>query len=218
MARIHFDDQLKLLHTNMITLGALCEEAIQSAAGALSNGDMELVAKARAAEEEIDRLEQDIENLCLKLLLQQQPVASDLRQISAALKMISDLERISDQSADIANLVNYITIPMSSTLHLETMTQAVVKMVSGSIDAFVRKDMELARFVMKSDDVVDNLFNQAKKDMAEMVKADPESIDGILDMLMVAKYLERIGDHATNVAEWVEYSITGIHPSADEVE
>ena len=217
MPRTRFEEQLNQLHNAMIELGALCEDAINFAAGALLKGDLELAQKAVETECEIDRLEREIESLCFKLLLQQQPVASDLREISAALKMISDLERIGDQAADIAELTTHISIPMSSTnLHIEEMTRAVIKMVTESIDAFVRKDTILAQGVMASDDVVDNLFNQVKGELVTMVDRDTSSISGALDLLMVAKYLERIGDHATNVAEWVVYSLTGNHPSTND--
>ncbi|WP_409969480.1 phosphate signaling complex protein PhoU [Bengtsoniella intestinalis] len=216
MPRTRFEEQLKLLHTTLIQLGALCEDAINAAAKALLTGDQALVKKAMEAEQEIDRLESEIEALCFKLLLHQQPVASDLREISAALKMISDLERIGDQAADIAELTEHINIPLDSTnLHIADMTKAVIKMVTESIDAFVRKDIDLARKVMADDDVVDTLFDQIKGELETMVKSDAASISGALDLLMVVKYLERIGDHATNVAEWVEYSITGVHPEGN---
>ena len=155
-----------------------------------------------------------MENLCLKLLLQQQPVARDLREISSALKMISDLERIGDQAADIAELTRFVRLPEGpGRQRIEEMSKAVIRMVTGSVDSFVKRDLELAREVCREDDQVDELFNQVKKELIALIAADASSGELWLDMIMVAKYLERIGDHATNVAEWVEYSITGNHPS-----
>ena len=213
--RNKFGEQLEKLHVEMIQMGALCEDAISAAAEALMHGDARLAAAAEEAEREIDQKEREVENLCLKLLLQQQPVARDLREISSALKMISDLERIGDQAADIADLVPYITLPNGDCLHIAEMTRAVIGMVTDSVDSFVRRDLELARAVCRADDQVDELFNQVKKELISLIAADAASGELWLDMIMVAKYLERIGDHATNVAEWVEYSITGIHPSAN---
>ena len=155
-----------------------------------------------------------MENLCLKLLLQQQPVASDLREISSALKMISDLERIGDQAADIAELTRFVRLPDGiGRQRIEEMAQAVIQMVTDSVDSFVKRDLDLARQVCREDDQVDELFNQVKKELIGMIASDAASGELWLDMIMVAKYLERIGDHATNVAEWVEYAITGTHPS-----
>ena len=157
-----------------------------------------------------------MENLCLKLLLQQQPVARDLREISAALKMISDLERIGDQAADIAELTRYIHLTDGlSRLHIGDMARAVIAMVTDSVDSFVKGDLALARAVRAADDQVDALFEQVKRELIDLIAADAAAGEVGLDILMVAKYLERIGDHATNVAEWVEYSLTGIHPSDD---
>lgn len=213
--RSRFDQQLETLHSELIQMGALCEEAIAAAAKALLQGDAALAAAAETAERELDQRERAVENLCLKLLLQQQPVAKDLRQISAALKMISDLERIGDQAADIAELSRYVQLPQGAAgaLHIADMAQAVIAMVSDSVDAFVRQDLTLARAVCQADDVVDALFGQVKGELIALITADGAFGGQGLDLLMVAKYLERIGDHATNVAEWVEYSLTGLHPS-----
>ena len=211
--RNKFDQQLERLHEELIRMGALCEDAISAAAGALLRGDSSLADEAEEAEREIDRQERDIEDLCLKLLLQQQPVARDLREISAALKMISDLERIGDQAADIAELTRYVRLPEGDRApHIVEMTRAVIRMVTDSVDSFVKRDLELARQVCGADDQVDELFEQVKEDLTGLIGADASFGPQGLDLLMVAKYLERIGDHATNVAEWVEYSITGIHP------
>ena len=212
--RNKFDEQLERLHVELIQMGALCEEAISAAAEALLKGDRDLAQAAIQAEREIDQKERDVESLCLKLLLQQQPVARDLREISAALKMISDLERIGDQAADIAELASYVRVPDGSgVLHIADMTRAVIGMVTDSVDSFVKRDLELARAVCSADDKVDALFDRVKQELIDMIAADAAWGQQGLDLLMVAKYLERIGDHATNVAEWVEYSITGIHPS-----
>ena len=212
--RERFNEQLERLHVEMIRMGALCEDAISAAAGALLKGDQDLVQTAVATEREIDQKEREIEGLCLKLLLQQQPVARDLREISAALKMISDLERIGDQAADIAELTAYVRAPEGSgVLHIADMARAVIAMVTDSVDSFVKRDLALARSVCAADDRVDALFDQVKQELIGMIAANAAWGAQGLDLLMVAKYLERIGDHATNVAEWVEYSITGVHPS-----
>ena len=215
--RDKFDRQLERLHVELIRMGALCEDAISAAAEALLKGDSTLADAAEDAERELDRQERAVEDLCLKLLLQQQPVARDLREISAALKMISDLERIGDQAADIAELTRYVCLPADrQTLHIADMARAVIAMVTDSVDSFVKKDLSLARAVCAADDRVDALFDQVKTELIALIAADAAQGRQGLDLLMVAKYLERIGDHATNVAEWVEYSITGIHPAKDE--
>ena len=214
--RNKFDEQLEKLHVELIRMGALCEDAISAAAEALLKGDEELAKAAIEAEREIDQAEREVENLCLKLLLQQQPVARDLRTISSALKMISDLERIGDQAADIADLTRHVGLPSGSgVLHIADMARAVIGMVTDSVDSFVKKDLELARAVCRADDQVDALFDRVKEELIDLIAADAAYGEQGLDLLMVAKYLERIGDHATNVAEWVEYSITGTHPMGD---
>ena len=214
--RNKFDEQLEKLHVELIQMGAACEDAISAAAEALLKGDTALADVAEEAEKDIDQREREVENLCLKLLLQQQPVARDLREISAALKMISDLERIGDQAADIAELTRYIRLTDGlSRLHIGDMARAVIAMVTDSVDSFVKGDLALARAVRAADDRVDALFEQVKRELIDLIAADAAAGEVGLDILMVAKYLERIGDHATNVAEWVEYSLTGIHPSDD---
>lgn len=212
--RNKFDEQLALLNERMIKMGALCESTIESAAQALESHEARQVEQTISLSEEIDQLEREIENICLKLLLQQQPVARDLREISSALKMISDLERIGDQAADIAELTRFMRLPDGpGRQRIEEMSKAVIRMVTDSVDSFVKRDLELAREVCREDDQVDDLFNQVKKELIGLIAADADSGELWLDLIMVAKYLERIGDHATNVAEWVEYSITGNHPS-----
>ncbi len=213
--RNHFDQQLEQLHVELIRMGALCEDAISAAAEALLKNDLSLADAAVEAEREIDHKERDVESLCLKLLLQllqQQPVARDLRTVSAALKMISDLERIGDQAADIADLARHVCLPEGAP-HIADMARAVIGMVTDSVDSFVRGDLALARRVCAADDRVDTLFDQVRDELVALIAADAARGRQGLDLLMVAKYLERIGDHATNVAEWVEYSLTGIHPS-----
>lgn len=208
--RNRFDEQLEKLNVELITMGALCEQAITLAISALVDGnddDKLLFNKVHETEREIDQKERDIETLCMKLLLQQQPVASDLRKISSALKMISDMERIGDQASDISDITLHIKFEnVKSKVHISEMANAAIKMVTDSIDSFVKKDLDLAHAVSAYDDVVDNLFIEVKSDLMTLIADGDVSC---LDLLMIAKYLERIGDHAVNIAEWVEYSITG---------
>ncbi len=211
--RTKFDDQLTKLNTSLIEMGAAIENSISTATEALINKDIELAKQTLAHEDEIDEREKNIEALCLKLLLQQQPVASDLRVISAALKIITDMERIGDHATDISE----ITILLSKSEyikkleHIPQMAEAAIKMVRESVDAFVKKDTELAKSVIAHDDVVDDLFQSIKDDLYELMVANVENCKQALDLLMVAKYYERIGDHAVNIAEWVVFSITGEH-------
>ena len=194
----------------MTEMGAQCETAVSLAVQAVTLGSEELAARVFEVDAGIDKMERDIESLCLKLLLKQQPVASDLRDISSALKMISDLERIGDQASDIADLYRYTSGAEDKTsADLREMAQESVKMVNESIDAFVRRDLVMAREVIAYDDVVDRWFERIKTDLIAAISADNTKGEYYLDLLMVAKYLERIGDHATNIAEWVEYSILG---------
>ena len=209
--RNKFDMQLERLSEQLIFMGSLCEKAIANATKALRNGDLELAKLVMSEDEEIDQIEKDIERLCLKLLLQQQPVARDLREISAALKMISDMERIGDQAADIADLSKFIDRSVVEIPdEIARMAEKTVHMVTESIDAFVKADLALCRKVIDDDDLVDELFNQTKNKLADLIYKNMDAKAG-LDLLMTAKYMERIGDHAVNIAEWVEYSITGIH-------
>jgi len=210
--RSFFDEQLALLNNELIAMGSLCEEAIALAAKALSEGNGDLAKKVSDIENEIDHKERDIESLCLKLLLHQQPVARDLRQISAALKMITDMERIGDQAEDIAEIIPFLNgrIP-SQSLPLYQMENATIKMVTDSIDAYVKRDMELARSVKEHDDVVDSCFDGVKAELINAISKDPNDGEFALDLLMIAKYFERIGDHAVNIAEWVMFSIVGTH-------
>lgn len=210
--RNKFDQQLNDLNLKMIKMGALCEDAIAEAIKALMNYEEISVKRAMEAESQIDQMEKEIEGLCLRLLLQQQPVAKDLRTISSALKMISDMERIGDQASDIAEITKYVkNNETKSKVHIKDMGEAAIKMVIGSIDSFVKKDKELARSVISYDDIVDNLFDKVKEELIELISFDSKNGEFCIDMLMIAKYIERIGDHATNIAEWVLYSITGVH-------
>ncbi len=215
--RSRFDAQLDELNHELITMGAYCEEIISMAMKCLLDGDMKMGDKARDYDLTIDRKERDIENLCMKLLLQQQPVAKDLRMISAAMKMITDMERIGDQAADIAEIVSMANVVAADeTFHIRKMAQATIRMATESIDAFVRKDLELADSVIRYDDVVDGLFNEVKESLIEHFQNGGD-MEYALDVLMIAKYFERIGDHATNIAEWVLYSITGKKELSDDL-
>ncbi|MBQ7758499.1 phosphate signaling complex protein PhoU [Anaerotignum sp.] len=217
MVRSRFDSQLEQLNVELIKMGALCEEAITASMSALIKYDKSVVQTVFEKDNEIDRMERDIETFCMRLLLQQQPVAKDLRAISSALKMISDMERIGDQAGDIAEIMAVMKDhDTESKLHIQDMARAAVKMVTDSVDSFVKKDLNLARSVMKYDDVVDELFDKVKAEIISLISEDQKNGEFCIDLLMIAKYLERIGDHATNIAEWVEFSITGQHVIAEE--
>ena len=210
--RNHFDQQLSKLHEDLIIMGNLCETAISAAVDAVTKGDGEMARRAMEDDSKIDEMERSIEHLCLKLLLQQQPVARDLRTISSALKMISDMERIGDQATDIAEIAQFIQgmhEQTNATLH--TMASAATAMAREAVDSFVRRDMELARKVIADDDLVDSLFTDTKEQLIGFIAQDPSKGEYYLDLLMIAKYLERIADHATTIAEWVMFSITGRH-------
>lgn len=214
--RNKFDTQLEVLNNDLISMGALCEDAIAHAVKALLTNDMNLAESVMQSEKEIDQKEKDIETLCLKLLLQQQPVAKDLRLISAALKMITDMERIGDQAADIAEIVTFVDLSESiNNMHITEMAEATIKMVTESIDAFVKRDLALANAVIAYDDVVDEAFTKTKKDLIDLIANDRKRGEQALDILMIAKYLERIGDHAALIAEWVVFSITGAHQNSE---
>ena len=200
--RSRFDEQLALLNRELIEMGSLCEEVIALASRALTEGERELAAKVAPLDE----------SLCLKLLLQQQPVARDLRQISAALKMITDMERIGDQADDISEIIIYLGGRAAE--HddlLRSMARATIKMVTESVDAYVKHDTILAEKVIADDDTVDDYFEQVKRALIGKIAANPDDGEYALDLLMIAKYFERIGDHAVNIAEWVIFSITGVH-------
>ena len=210
--RSRYDQQLALLNRELIEMGALCEEAIALAARALTEGEPQLAKQVAPLDGEIDQKERDIEAMCLKLLLQQQPVARDLRQISAALKMITDMERIGDQAEDIAEIVGFLNgrSAENSSL-LREMARSAIEMVTGSVDAFVKQDTALAEKVIAQDDVVDSYFEQVKEALIRKIADMPEDGAYALDLLMIAKYFERIGDHAVNLAQWVIFAVTGQH-------
>ena len=211
--RNKFDEQLTLLNDMLVDMGVMVEKAIDRAIKAVISYDKKKAKKAIKVDREIDSKEKEIETLCLRLLLMQQPVARDLRFISAALKMITDMERIGDQAADISEIARFF-IGKNYTIALETiplMAEATAKMVTDSIDAFVQRDLELAQKVIDYDDVVDDLFEKVKHDVIELIQEDRTNGEQAIDIIMIAKYFERIGDHATNIAEWVMFAITGKH-------
>ena len=210
--RMHFDQQLEELNLELIKMGALCERAIRRAADQLLNEKENEPQAVERIEDEINHKERDIENLCMKLLLQQQPVAKDLRMISSALKMISDMERIGDQAQDIADMSRFVKVQeIAHRMNIGKMAEATIKMVTESIDSFVKKDLDSAAAVVKYDDVVDDLFLKVKTELPKLLQQDPQNAEYYIDLIMVAKYFERIGDHAENIAQWVEYSINGTH-------
>lgn len=212
MMRSKFDEQLELLNVELITMGALCEDAISTAAKGLLDGDIKLARTVIGITNEIDEKERAIENLCMKLLLHQHPVARDLREISAALKMISDMERIGDQAGDIAEIATFIGVNnhnIKSRIRIDEMARATIKMVTDSIESYVKKDLELAVAVVAYDDVVDNLFTLVRTELIQFIETHTIKGELAIDLLMASKYLERIGDHAANIAEWVEFSLTG---------
>ena len=216
--RKQYDLELENLHNLLVDMGNMCQEAIFMAARVLQdeNASKEAIDKK---EKDIDKREREIEQLCMHLILRQQPIASDLRRIGAALKMITDMERIGDQASDIADLARFISGKENqgeSREHLWAMAQATVKMVTDSVTSFVNDDYELALQVMKADDEVDRLFEKIKRDIIDMIRNNQVEAENSLDLLMAAKYFERIGDHAVNIAEWVEYSITGGHENKED--
>ncbi len=208
--RTKFDQQLDTLGQELIKMGSLCEEVISLAASALIRRDDALAAKIAPLDHEIDEKERQIEAMCLRLLLQQQPVAGDLRQISAALKMVTDMERIGDQAEDIAEILPFLngrTLPEH--IRIREMAKATIKMVTDSVDAYVRQDTTIAEAVIASDDIVDDYFKDIKSSLISLIAQNPTEGEYALDLLMVAKYFERIGDHAANIAGWVLFSVTG---------
>ena len=208
-----FESQLKTLKDDMIEMGSMIEKAIENAIRALNNRDTELARAAIEADSEIDEQEKKIESLCLKLLLHQQPVASDLRMVSSSLKMVTDMERIGDHAEDISE----ITICLAKNDKnvnlkvLHEMAKETTVMLVGSIDAYVNKDLDRAQEVLEHDDIVDSLFLEAKKEVIQLIRKEEDHGEEAADLLMIAKYFERIGDHAVNISEWVVFSITGKH-------
>ena len=212
--RNHFDNQLAQLNRELIQMGGLCEEIIEIVARALTGWEDDLIKRVTTLGAEIDESERSIETLCLKLLLQQQPVARDLRQISAAMKMITDMERIGDQAEDIAEIITHLNCRVErESVQIREMAEATMQMVREAVDSYVRQDLNLAHKVMKHDDIVDDYFINVRTALIDIIAANPADGEYALDLLMIAKYCERIGDHCTNIAEWVEFSVTGQHKS-----
>ena len=210
--RIHFDEELEMLNINMIKMGSLCEDVILKATKYLFEKDEAIFQEVHKTDEKIDVIERKIETLCLRLLLQQQPVAQDLRTISSALKMISDMERIGDQASDIVDISKYVDMrDVESKTHIKDMAHATITMVKNSVESFVKKDYNLAESVEKYDDKVDALFDKIKTELTNLICSNKQNSEFCLDLMMIAKYLERIGDHATNIAGWVRFSLTGKH-------
>lgn len=209
--REYFDIELANLNNQLIGMGTLVESAIKNAVEIIANNSAELLDKAREQEELINTSERKIQNHCIRLLLHQAPVAHDLREVSSALKMITDLERIGDQAIDIAEVSQYIKSRNNviNVTHIDEMASQASKMVTLAIDAFVKKDFDLAKKVGESDDVIDELFDKVKEETVEIIQRDKALGEQAIDLMMIAKYLERIGDHAVNIAEWVAFSITG---------
>ena len=209
--REHFEEELSKLSNALVEMGALCEDAISCAVKYLLKNDAQMKKNAAEAEKQIDQKEREIETMCMRLLIQQQPVATDFRMITSALKMISDMERIGDQALDIAEIAEYVTDDIKSMINIKEMAETTVKMVMNSVDSYVRKDIGIANSVIGLDDTVDALFDKAKSELINVIRTENENAEGLLDLLMVAKYFERIGDHAENIAEWVIFAVTGNH-------
>ena len=214
--RESFKNQLNTLHTELIRMGALCEDAIASAIKGIIDEDEFLRGKAIRLENEINQKEREIEDFCLRLLIREQPIAGDLRQISAAQKMITDMERIGDQAADIAEISTFMAgSPVKSDVHIAEMAGAAITMLQNSIDSFVTGDINKAREVVIYDDVIDSLFIKIKGELVYQISQNNAHGSACLDLLMIAKYLERIGDHAVNIAEQVIYTSTGERSSSE---
>lgn len=215
--RDNFAKQLDELYVSVKDMGILCEKAIEKAAKTILSNDknednyVALVKEVDNYEKEVDRKEREVENLCMRLLLHQQPVASDLRTVSSALKLISDMERIGDQASDIAELSGYINnCKFNGKIHLKDMFKATIDLVKKAVTSFSEKNLEMAQSAILDDDIIDNYFDKVKIELIQMIQSNTDA-ELCVDLLMVAKYLERIGDHSVNIAEWVVYSITGVH-------
>lgn len=216
--REHYTEKLAQLKNEVLELGMLCEQAIMKTYRLLISDELreEQVKEIDALEKEIDTKEHSVEAICIQLLLRQQPVATDLRRISAALKMVTDMERIGDQATDIAEIMETgsINVPVKG-VRITEMAEFTMNMVNKSVEAYINRNLELAREVIASDDILDNLFLEVRKSLN--INAGDFSSDQVLDLLMIAKYYERIGDHATNIAEWAEFSLTGKHRDGEKV-
>lgn len=211
--RNRFEREMEQLQIELTEMGSLCEQVITGTCKLLENGEtIPVVQDIVNNEKEIDRMERRIEDLCMHILMRQQPVARDLRQISAAMKMITDMERVGDQASDIAEIVKTIHLEeVPSEIPLVEMGEKVKWMVTRCVDAFVRQDTKIVEEVLNTDDLVDEMFVQVKEQVVLFLQNPEENREYLIDLLMIAKYYERIGDHATNIAEWVAYSITGEH-------
>ena len=210
--RNRFDLQLKQLNDDIIEMGNMIERAIEMGVYALIGHDTDKAKQTIDYDMDIDHMERDIEALCMKLLLQQQPVARDLRQISSAFKMITDMERIGDQASDIAEIIGFLNGRIGTDAqYICQMAVAAMRMVTESVEAYVKRDVAMAEATIQHDDVVDDLFLKVKESLIQMISENPKDGEYALDLLMIAKYFERIGDHATNIAEWVVFSVTGVH-------
>ena len=210
--RDHFEEQLTKLNQELTQMGAACEEIIEMASRSLTAWDRELAKQVSKVGAQIDESERTIETICMKLLLRQQPVARDLRQISAAMKMITDMERIGDQAEDIVEIVPHMQQRADEKYpKIREMAKETMRMVTEAVDAYIRQDLALAQTVMQHDDIVDDYFTKVKQGIIEIIAANPADGEYALDLLMIAKYFERIGDHCTNIAEWVVFSLTGVH-------
>lgn len=207
------DRELNELGARLIRMGALCETAIAGAASCLQNREKENISAVFGTDAAIDHMHHELEDMCLRLILTRQPVAGDLRAVTAAMQIAGDMERIGDQAADISELVIYLANEpyIKELTHLPEMSRQAIQMVRGSLDAFVKRDLALARAVMAMDDRVDELFDIIKNELIEHLRTNSSSGTQAIDLLMIAKYYERIGDHAQNIAEWVEYALTGSH-------
>lgn len=217
--RSKFVSELRAMHEDLIQMASLAETAISSSVKALETMDETLAQEVMGSDHQIDELEKEVERRCLRLLLQQQPVARDLRSVSTALKMITDLERIGDQAADIAEVTVFLCRNRDFQMPegMREMALAAVKMVRGAIDAFVEENLDKAHEVIGYDDVVDRAFLRTRDELIRQVKQAAGSAEQIMDLLMIAKYLERIGDHAVNTAEWVVFFLTGAHKDAQVI-
>ncbi|WP_409228448.1 phosphate signaling complex protein PhoU [Gudongella sp. SC589] len=211
--RSRFDHELDMLNEELVSMGNLVESSIEAAVSALKTQNVDLARRVVEGDREVNNKEREIEDLAMKLILRQQPVAGDLRLISTALRMITDMERIGDQAADISEITIMLADQtyLKELIHIPQMGDATIKMVRESIDAFVRKDVELAKQVILYDDVVDDLFDVIKEELIGYIRENKGSSEQAIDFMMIAKYFERIGDHAQNIAEWVYYAITGDH-------
>ena len=211
--RSRFDQELDTLNEELVSMGNLVESSIEAAVSALKTQNVDLARRVVEGDREVNNKEREIEDLAMKLILRQQPVARDLRLISTALRMITDMERIGDQAADISEITIMLADQtyLKELVHIPQMGDATIKMVRESIDAFVRKDVELAKQVILYDDVVDDLFDVIKEELIGYIRENKGSSEQAIDFMMIAKYFERIGDHAQNIAEWVYYAITGDH-------